>query len=382
MNWYYVDAGQQAGPVDDARLAELVASGKIQPATLVWHEGMTGWLPYRDVVQAASGVATPPPPQTNIPSTIASGQVACSECGRIFPSNEVIRYEDKFICAGCKPIFFQRLSEGATFVPSGQSATATEADLLARDYEVDIGGALSRSWEVFKSNAGGLIGVLIVVYAVIFGVAMVAYAAVAITGIPFVNFLLNFVTVLINAPLLAGLWLFYVKKVRNQPAVISDAFSTFGPRYWQLVLTQFIPMLISMGVMAVLGVMVALIVPGIARGARSGAFQNVAPALLIPLIAAAVVAFVVLMYLTTCWLFALPLAADKGLKFWPALELSRRIVNKHWWMTFWLIVVAGVVGIVGVIFCCIGLVATLPLTFLMLAVHYNKVFGDLISSSG
>src|SRR5689334_16997283 len=109
MNWYYVDAGQRAGPVDDARLAELVTSGTIRPETLVWNEGMTGWLPYSEVAQPASGVATPPPPQTNVPPTMASGQVACSECGRIFPSSDVIRYEDKYICASCKPIFFQRL---------------------------------------------------------------------------------------------------------------------------------------------------------------------------------------------------------------------------------------------------------------------------------
>jgi len=35
MNWYYVDAGQQAGPVDDAQLEELLRSGKIQSDTLV-----------------------------------------------------------------------------------------------------------------------------------------------------------------------------------------------------------------------------------------------------------------------------------------------------------------------------------------------------------
>ena len=40
MNWYYVEAGQQAGPVDDAQLQELLGSGKIQQETLVWREGM------------------------------------------------------------------------------------------------------------------------------------------------------------------------------------------------------------------------------------------------------------------------------------------------------------------------------------------------------
>lgn len=42
MNWYYVDQGQPAGPVNDAQFEELVRSGKIQPATLVWRERAGG----------------------------------------------------------------------------------------------------------------------------------------------------------------------------------------------------------------------------------------------------------------------------------------------------------------------------------------------------
>ena len=40
MDWYYVDAGQQAGPVNDAQLAALASSGTILNDTLVWREGM------------------------------------------------------------------------------------------------------------------------------------------------------------------------------------------------------------------------------------------------------------------------------------------------------------------------------------------------------
>ena len=60
----------------------------------------------------------------------------------------------------------------------------------------------------------------------------------------------------------------------------------------------------------------------------------------------------VITYLNVCWMFGLALVADKGLRFWPALELSRRVVSKHWWMTFWLLAVSGVLAILGVIACC------------------------------
>ena len=61
MNWYYVDQGQQAGPVTDAQLEELVRSGKIQPNTLFWREGMANWQAYREV-HAPTPVSAPPPP--------------------------------------------------------------------------------------------------------------------------------------------------------------------------------------------------------------------------------------------------------------------------------------------------------------------------------
>src|SRR5437879_1322091 len=59
MNWYYVDAGQQAGPISEDALATLAGSGKIQPDTLVWREGMASWLPYS---QAKPGGSLNAPP--------------------------------------------------------------------------------------------------------------------------------------------------------------------------------------------------------------------------------------------------------------------------------------------------------------------------------
>ncbi len=59
MNWYYVDAGQQAGPISEDELASLAGSGKIQPDTLVWRESMATWLPYS---QAKPGGSLNAPP--------------------------------------------------------------------------------------------------------------------------------------------------------------------------------------------------------------------------------------------------------------------------------------------------------------------------------
>jgi hypothetical protein len=106
MNWFYSLAGLQNGPVSDGQLDELLLSGKINQDTPVWREGMADWQP----LEAARPGQSPSMPG------LPTGQ-ACVECGKIFPPSELIRINQSSVCAGCKPIFLQRLSEGVA-VPS------------------------------------------------------------------------------------------------------------------------------------------------------------------------------------------------------------------------------------------------------------------------
>ena len=120
MNWYYVKQGQQAGPVDDAQLDQLRASGDIQDDTLIWHEGMPNWQAYR-AVKGGSPTAPPlmaaPPPGLRLSGAAASAGEApdavCAECHNMFPKHNMIRYRDNWVCANCKPVFMQKLAEGA-----------------------------------------------------------------------------------------------------------------------------------------------------------------------------------------------------------------------------------------------------------------------------
>ena len=54
MEWYYVEQGQQIGPITDAELARLTMHGKVTSETLVWHSGMPDWQPYEAVAQGTT----------------------------------------------------------------------------------------------------------------------------------------------------------------------------------------------------------------------------------------------------------------------------------------------------------------------------------------
>lgn len=120
MNWYYVEAGQQAGPVDDAQLDELRRAGAIQPDTLIWREGMANWQAWREVKPASPGPAPLAPATELVPPVagpappLAHGEAVCAECHGVFSIADMIPYGTIRVCANCKPIFMQKLAEGAT----------------------------------------------------------------------------------------------------------------------------------------------------------------------------------------------------------------------------------------------------------------------------
>lgn len=105
MSWYYSENNERLGPVDESAFQSLVAQGRIAPETLVWREGMSNWLPYSQVAGVSAATA---------PVSAGAGAAApCAECSRTFPVDEMVSYESRYICPQCKPIFFQKVKEGA-----------------------------------------------------------------------------------------------------------------------------------------------------------------------------------------------------------------------------------------------------------------------------
>lgn len=104
MKWYYVENGQQAGPVEDTEFPPLARAGKLRADTLVWREGMANWEPFSKACPNEFAAAT---------ANLATGaEAVCAECGGIFDKNEMIRHGNAHICAKCKPVFLQKLAEG------------------------------------------------------------------------------------------------------------------------------------------------------------------------------------------------------------------------------------------------------------------------------
>ncbi len=69
--WYYADRQrQQQGPVDATGLAAAFAAGEVTAASLVWREGLAGWVPLTQVA-AELGIEVPRTAATTPPAAAA-----------------------------------------------------------------------------------------------------------------------------------------------------------------------------------------------------------------------------------------------------------------------------------------------------------------------
>lgn len=84
MKWYYVQAGQQVGPVSETDLANLAAAGTIKSDTLVWREGMPNWIPYSQIAGGAPSIS---PGSAASPPQMAAGPVGSAPINT-FPSDQ------------------------------------------------------------------------------------------------------------------------------------------------------------------------------------------------------------------------------------------------------------------------------------------------------
>jgi hypothetical protein len=231
----------------------------------------------------------------------------------------------------------------------GSGPLPSEEEILARDYSIDIGDRITRSWELVRANFWPVVGITFLNslcvsgISQIFGIfsrpamdAMIRTHEVSASGLALM-FLTSLVSMPFTMALMGGLFRYYLKLIRGQNPTIGDAFSGFSNGFGKLALLGLVQ-----GSLVWIAFLFCL-VPGI--------------------------------YLSVAWYFSMLLVADRDMDFWPAMELSRKMVSKHWFAVFGLLLVAGLVAFSGIVLCCIGVFATMPIMLAAVAYTYEDIFG-------
>ena len=267
--------GKEYGPVSAEKLREWIASGRANAQTQCRRDGETAWSTLGSLPEFSAAFSTPPPPP--------KGNAFGGPAGHVDPE-------------------------------------AYAAAITARGVTLDLGAALSRGWELLKTDYWTFVGVTAL---------MIVVLAVA-NFIPIAGLLLNGV-------LLGGVQYYYLKRLRGQSAELSDCFLGFSVMTGALIIASLL-----VTVFTTIGIFL-LILPGI--------------------------------YLAVAYSFTFLLALDHGLDFWPAMEVSRRVITKNWFWMFLLIIVAALLSALGLLLVGIGYFLTAPLFYATIVAAYEQLIG-------
>jgi hypothetical protein len=257
--------GKAYGPITTNQLKQWITEGRANAQTKVLMEGATHWQTVADFPEFAEALAAKSPP----PVVSASGP---------------------------KP-----------------DANALAAEILARDYRIEIGSCLARSWNLLTRHFWLIVGAAFVL-------GLIQGAVGVLAGV-----------------CMGGIYYLLLKLIRGERAEFGDAFAGFSLAFLQLFLAGLISSLLTCA-----GLLLCLL-PGI--------------------------------YLGVAWVFTLPLVIDKKMDFWPAMELSRKVVHRHWWVFFGLLLVNVLIRLLGLSACIIGVFIAQPVALGALIYAYEDIFG-------
>jgi len=220
---------------------------------------------------------------------------------------------------------------------------------------------VGNAWALLKNNFGMVFGGVAIFLLIEIVVSVMAQ-------IPILGIAISLVNTLLTGPLMGGVYYFLLKNMRRQPTEVGDIFYGFRLAFAQLLLGYLVlAILVFLAMSPGLGIMAVPIFVMVRHGA-----PEVGPMLVALL--GFVIAMIPAIYLSVSWLFTLPLIIDRQMEFWPAMSASRRMVAKHWWLVFGLVVVCGLIKVAGVIACCVGLFFTLPIAFGATMYAYESIF--------
>jgi len=273
------------------------------------------------------------------------------------------------------PEFVDALAAAAAAAePPPAPASAAVADQLADDYELDIGGCISRGWTLLKDNFGLLfVGVLIYL--------LIEAAIAGLGSVPIIGPLFSIANLFIVGPLMGGVFYLFLQAIRSQPVGIGDVFAGFRKAFLQLFLGYLVPALL--GGLCLLPLVVLLMIDilrlaATAHGASPDprmilqVFQTQLPLVLTVFL----VCLIPAIYLKVSWSFTLPLIIDKQMDFWTAMKTSWKMVGKHWWLVFGLFILMGLLNLVGMLICCIGMLFTIPIGLGAMMYAYEIIFSS------
>lgn len=175
-------------------------------------------------------------------------------------------------------------------MPAPGGAQAETPLEIRLDTPMSVRSSFGRAWHLVSEHFVETLGACMLVW-------------MALTAMLFVPAVGSIFTMIFHGLFFGGLFMFFVKLIREGDATPGDVFSLPYGNGGALIATGIVTALLTQFATVCL-----CVIPGI--------------------------------YLEIAWLFTIPLVADKGLNLWPALTISRKVISRFWFRMFALFILA------------------------------------------
>lgn len=300
------------------------------------------------IILGSDGIEYGPADAATIKSWISGGRATPQTKARRADSSEWKTLADFPEFASKPPPLPNEATQRAT--PVTTDAKACAAELIARAKPLDIGSCLSRGWTFYKSDFWPILGVTLLTY-LILGVVPAGQFFAAGLG-------------------MAGLYYYYLGKMRGQKRQLSDIFVGLSRMTGPLIIGNlalagliFAIVLAAVLLWAILLLTAQVVMPHHAFGV----------VLVAPLLLTGLACFIAMAYLTITLSFMFPLIIDKNLGWRDAMTVSRRVIHAQFWRYLGLMLVLWLLSLAGLMLCIVGVYFVIPLMVASIAHAYEDL---------
>ena len=325
--------GREYGPVSTTQIQQWIVQNRANGQTRAKLEGATEWSTLAQLPEFAAAFdarnAPPPLPGAEVPDlpgTTSTGPIYAAPIAA--PRPQIDRAAAARACPG-------------------------------RDYRLSVMDTLNRGWEIITSNFWLTVGGCFV--------AMVASGAAS--SLPIVGIVAS---VCLSQVFYAGIYWLLLRVSRGEPAEFVDAFAGFTRSLKQLILLS-LAMFLGLGSLALIAVgplLWALYQSGVFSGSTPEFAQFARPLMLLPVL------MIPLWYFSIAWIFAPLLVIDRGLGFWEAMELSRKVASRRWFKLFFLYLAFIPLMLAGLLCFIVGIFVVSALLHASYTAAYETAFAD------
>jgi hypothetical protein len=180
---------------------------------------------------------------------------------------------------------------------------------------------------------------------------------------------------ILMAPMMCGIYLAVFRRMRGQRVefnVLFKGFDFFGEGFIAMLLhlVPVVVVIIPFCVIFFLGIMV------MAPNSRGGGSDPAGMGgLIILMVVLSLAMVVILLFVSVIFTFAYPLVVERKLSGVEAVKLSAKASLANFWGLFGLLLLNGLLALLGVLFCYVGALLVLPVSFAATACAYRQVFG-------